>query len=187
MFFEKQAKTHSPSIHEMRMEQMFPSSNYKNKSKKKNYNFSSFSFLNEKAEVSKKEISFLKQCVKYIRSIDFKHFDLFEMTPDTADDYYLYKKRKEGKRKTKNTNFSFYEIDGTINYFKVFSGVFSENIYIKERAMGLLEESIREFIHSQIFIDYFSMIFSCGVAIFLFLNIFFNISTFFKHYLNFLF
>ena len=185
MFFEKQAKTHSPSIHEMRMEQLFPSSNYK--SKKKGYDFSSFSFFTEKAEASKKEISFLKQCVKYIRSIDFKHFDLFEMTPDTANDYYLYKKRKEGNFKTKNTNFSFYEIDGTINYFKVFSGVFSENIYIRERAMGLLEESLGEFVRSQVFLDYFSMIFSCGVAIFLFLNIFFNISTFFKYYFNFLF
>lgn len=185
MFFEKQSKTHSPSIHEMRMELMFPSS--KQEKTKKGYDFSSFQFKTEKAEISKKEIFFVKQYIENVRNFDFRKLDLFEMTPEVAEEYYLYKKRKEGKIKTKNTYFSFYEIDGTINYFKVFSGLFSENEFIKERALEVLEENLKEFVRSQVFIDYFSMIFSCGVALILFFNIFFNISTFFEYYLGFLF
>lgn len=193
MFFEKQTKTHSPSIHEMRMEQMFSSSSYKKEKKKKSYDFNFFSILTEKAEIykkveiSKKGASFLKKCIEYIRKVDLKNIDLFEMTPTLADDYFLYRKKREGKNKRKNKNFSFYEIDGTINYFKVFSGLFSENIYIRQKAMVLFEESIGDFVRSQVFLDYVSMIISCGIAVFLFLNIFFNISTFFKYYLNFLF
>lgn len=185
MFFEKQSKTHSPSIHEMRMELMFPSSNQKKK--KKGYDFSSFQFKAEKAEISKKEISFVKQYVENIRRIDLRKFDLFEMTPETANEYYLYKQRKEGKNKTRNTYISFYEIDGSINYFKVFSGLFSENEFIKEKAIRILEENLGEFVRSQLFLDYFSMVFSCGLALFLLFHIFFNIPMFLEHYLSFLF
>lgn len=185
MFFEKQSKTHSPSIHEMRMELMFPSS--KEKKIKKGYDFSSFQFKSEKAEISKEEIFFVKQYIEYIRNFDFRKLDLFEMNSEVAEDYYLYKKRKEGKIKTKNTYFSFYEIDGTINYFKVFSGLFSENDFVKERALNILEENLKGLVRSQAFVDYFSMIFSCGVALLLIFNIFFNISAFFEHYLGFLF
>ena len=183
--FEKQSKTHSPSIHEMRMELMFPSSNQKKK--KKGYDFSSFQFKAEKAEIAQKEIFFVKQYIENIRNFDFKKFDLFEMTPEVANEYYLYKQRKEGKYKTKNTYFSFYEIDGTINYFKVFSGLFSENEFVRERAVTMLEDNLKYFVRSQVFLDYFSMIFSCAVVLFLFFNIFFNIPAFFEHYLGFLF
>ena len=185
MFFEKQSKTHSPSIHEMRMELMFPSSTQKKT--KKGYDFSTFQFKAEKAELSKKEIFFVKQYIENIRDFDFGKFDLFEMSPEVAEEYYLYKKRKEGKIKTRHTCFSFYEIDGTINYFKVFSGLFSENEFIKERAVAILEENLRVLVRSQEFIDYVSMVFSCAVVLFLFFNIFFNIPTFFEHYLGFLF
>jgi hypothetical protein len=66
------------------------------------------------------------------------------------------------------------------------SKLFSDE-FIKERAIEMLEENLKHFIRSQVFIDYFSMIFSCAVVLFLFFNIFFNISTFFEHYLGFLF
>lgn len=183
MFFTKQTLAYTPSIHEMRMEQLFSSSDYDVKNRNKNYNFSFFS-LNKRAEISKNKTSFFKQSVESINNFDIRKFDLFQMTPDIANDYYLYKMKKEGKR---NYNSSFYEIDGSINYFRVFSGLFSENIYIKEKAMSLFKETLVDFIHSQVFFDYFSMIFSCSVAIFLFFNLFFNVSTFFKYYLNFLF
>lgn len=186
MFFEKQSKTHSPSIHEMRMELMFPSSNQKKI--KKGYDFSSFQFKTGKSEITKQEISFVKQYIEVIRnfSLNLKKLDLFEMTPEVANEYYLYRKRKEGKNKTKNTYFSFYEIDGTINYFQVFSGLLSENEYIKEKAMRILEENFKDFVRSQEFLDYFSMIFSWAVVLFLFFNIFFNMPTFLEHYLSFL-
>lgn len=185
MFFAKEAVTYTPSIHEMRMEQLFPSSSYNVKNRNKiNYDYSTFS-NNKSAVISKNEKSLFKQSVESIKNFDIKNVDLFKMTPDTANDYYLYKLKKEGK--IRNSNFSFYDIDGSINYLTVFSGIFSENIYAKEKAKSLLIENLDDFIHSQVFADYFSMIFSCSVAAYLFFNLFFNASTFFKYYLNFLF
>lgn len=188
MFFTKELDAYTPSIHEMRMGQLFPSSNYKDnykKTKKRNNEYD-FSFITgEKTKTIKRKKSFLQVCIDDISSFDLKKTNLFQITPDIAYDYYLYKIKKEGK--IRNTNFSFYDIDGSINCSRVFDGLFSDNPYTKEKAKYLLREVIAEFTRSEAFIDYVSMIFACSVATFLFFSLFFNASTFFEYYLNFLF
>lgn len=179
MFLKKDK--HSPSIDHIRMEQMFPTFN---KKQKKNFINSSNTFLgnckrNTKGTSIKNDSSFLKGVIEYIRGIDIEDINLLGMSSDVAEEYYLYKKRrKENRLRKERANTTFYGIDGTLNYLKVLKGMFSDNVYFRREAKRLFKLNIGKFLRSDEFMDYVTLILSCGVLAFLFFSLFFNIGLF---------
>ena len=101
------------------------------------------------------------------------------MSSDVAEEYYLYKKRrKENRLRKERANTTFYGIDGTLNYLKVLKGMFSDNVYFRREAKRLFKLNIGKFLRSDEFMDYVTLILSCGVLAFLFFSLFFNIGLF---------
>lgn len=191
----------SPSIHEMRLSQMLgdkkSSCGYNKKDKvplDRDEKTKKINFFEKNTQILKQEknINFkFGKIFKNIKEISFNELDfpdlslddlnLFKMSSDVAHDYYVYSVKKKNKRVESCRNFSFYEFDGSINYFRVGLGIFSDDDKTQETAIRLFVHNFDSFVSSQFFLDLLSMIFALTILLYLYFSLFFNVVEFLKY------
>lgn len=101
-------------------------------------------------------------------------------------EYKVYKANKTRYRKSSRIakHFSFYNHDGSFNCLGILLGMCSDDVNIRDKAIRLFFSNMEKITSSEEFRDLVTFIFSCSVFIYLYCDLFFNVTEFVKYNLG---